>query len=538
MSAGKEIGSMPPRDEAETGSKAAPQAESARGKRRPPTLEGTAEEILSAPDATGTATAPKMAEATEAAARTQKAAEPVEPFVRPIAETTSSVPSHGKPPRADEKPGAKPASAAIPPSPKALPPEKKRGLLPIAVAACFGGIVGGGSVLAGLPYVMPYFLPRNPEVPALTSRLATLEQQAKAPPANPLAERLAGAEQKLAKLEPVIESARAQGETARTRAEILAAEVKRLDEALKEIPKGAPKPVVLPEGQTVDLAPLEARLATLDGKIAATEAGLAPLEQKLGNAAAGASDASKTAAKAGELATDAGKTAAKAGELATEAGRTATEASKTAGSTAATVAQLAERLAGAEFRTEARLKDMQGLQAQATAAPILASLGGIRGALERGEGFATELAALEALGVASEKLVPLKAIAAAPPPPPRQLAGQFAALVPQITAPPALPKDASLTDKLWANASGLVKVRAAGEAPGDDPAAVSARVQAAFGRGDLAAATTEISKLSAEGQALAKAVSAAAQARLAAAAAIKTIEQDTFTALAAQKRAP
>ncbi len=510
MSAGKETGNTLPRDDAETRRRAAPQAESARGKRRPPTLEGTAEEIMPAPDANQTTATAKMTEPTETEALMQKAAEPTEPLARPVTETTASAPGHKKAaqvPRVDEQQTVKPASG-----PLAVPP-KKRGFLPLAIAAGFGGILGGGAVLA----VLPYLLPRNPEIPALASRLGTLEQQAKAQPANPLTERLASAEQKLAKLEPVVEASRAQGEAARARAETLAADVKRLEEA----PRESPRPVMLPAGQTIDLAPLEARLTALDGRIAAIESGLPPLEQKLGTAA---SDAVRAAAKASELAGDAGKVAIEAG--------------KTAGSTAATLAQLTERLAGAESRTEARLKDVPVLQAQASAAPILAGLAGIRGALERGENFATELAALEALGVAATRLAPLKAIAAAPPPPSRLLVGQFTALVPQITAPPALPKDASLTDKLWANASGLVKIRAASEAPGDDPAAVASRVQAALGRGDLAAATAEIGKLPTEGQALAKPVLAAAQARMAATAAIKAIEQDTFTALAAQKRAP
>ena len=74
-------------------------------------------------------------------------------------------------------------------------------------------------------------------------------------------------------------------------------------------------------------------------------------------------------------------------------------------------------------------------------------------------------------------------------------------------------RDAGFLDRLQASAEKLVRVRPVDEAPGDDPAAVVARIEVRAAQADLAGALAELAKLPALLRARAQGWIAKAQAR-------------------------
>ena len=117
-------------------------------------------------------------------------------------------------------------------------------------------------------------------------------------------------------------------------------------------------------------------------------------------------------------------------------------------------------------------------------------------AVERGRPFAVELAAAKALAADPSGLAPLDAFAAAGVPTPSALDRELSALEPALleAAAPAAP-DRGILGRLQANAQKLIRIRPIDEVPGDDPAAIIARVEVRSMHGDLPGALAEIVKL-------------------------------------------
>ncbi len=110
----------------------------------------------------------------------------------------------------------------------------------------------------------------------------------------------------------------------------------------------------------------------------------------------------------------------------------------------------------------------------------------LRSAVERGEPFAQELAAVKPLVPDAAATVPLEPFAATGVPRTAALARELSQLGgAMLNAAGAPPRDGGIMDRLAQNAERLVRIRPINEAPGDDPATVVARADAKATHGDL-----------------------------------------------------
>ncbi len=154
----------------------------------------------------------------------------------------------------------------------------------------------------------------------------------------------------------------------------------------------------------------------------------------------------------------------------------------------------------------------------------------LRDAVERGRGFAAELAAVRPLLSDASVLTPLEPFAANGVPRAGTLARELTQLAPKILAIGA-PREASLMDKLQAGAQRLVRVRPVGEAQGDDPAAIMARAETKAGQGNLAGAVADLGALPEAMRALARDWIAKAEAQAAAISSARRIADSAVAAL-------
>ena len=97
----------------------------------------------------------------------------------------------------------------------------------------------------------------------------------------------------------------------------------------------------------------------------------------------------------------------------------------------------------------------------------------LRAAVERGEPFAQELAAVQTAGAGRARSAPLEPFAASGVPRAAALARELSQLTgPMLAAAGGAPREGGFIDRLQANAERLVRIRPINEAPGDDPATV------------------------------------------------------------------
>jgi len=284
----------------------------------------------------------------------------------------------------------------------------------------------------------------------------------------------------------------------------LNARLEKIERAMNA-PRGDPalsNRVAAAEAQTKTLGDALAALRGRVDEIAATGAGAA----KAADIALNAAETAKTASEA------ATKTAVQRGDLDALAQRIMALESAVKALTAAT----APLTAGADDRT-ARLT----IAAQA-----------LRSALERGAPYQTELATLHALGLDQNATAPLEPFAATGLPTAATLARELEALVPALQDAATPPTgDATFLGRLTANAQKLVRISPAGAPPGNDPAAVVARVRFDAAHADIAAALADINALPDPAKSLAAAWSKKAAAREAALAAGRQIDADALAAL-------
>jgi hypothetical protein len=158
-------------------------------------------------------------------------------------------------------------------------------------------------------------------------------------------------------------------------------------------------------------------------------------------------------------------------------------------------------------------------------------------AVERGRPFTAELKAAQSQAADAGALAPLEAFAATGVPNAGELARELSSLEPALLqAARAGSSEAGFLEKLQANAERLVRIRPIEEVPGDEPAAVIARIEFKAVRGDLAGALTELGNLPANVRAPAQAWIDKAQARAAALAASRAFAADALAALARPSR--
>jgi hypothetical protein len=160
----------------------------------------------------------------------------------------------------------------------------------------------------------------------------------------------------------------------------------------------------------------------------------------------------------------------------------------------------------------------------------------LRSAVDSGDPIAAELAALRPYTSDTALLASLEAFAMSGVPSSRDLARELSALLPTLIAAAKPPQgDGGVLDRIQSTAGHLVRVRRVGEAPGDDAAAVLARIEAKAARGDISGTLAEFAKLPPAVRAPAEAWIQKAKQR---SAAIDAAERLAAATLAALKPAP
>jgi hypothetical protein len=315
----------------------------------------------------------------------------------------------------------------------------------------------------------------------------------------------------------------------------------------------------------VDLAPVTRRIETLDQARAALETRIAALEQRPVPTGGGA-PAAAPAAPPVDLAPirteiDALKTAVEA-VAAAQTARPATPPAPAA--PAIDMGDVDRRIAAAVSPQSNRIAEIAGsvqmLQAEVKAAAaagatvgekvaaleaarteagdagrraaLVVGLGALRAAVDRGQPYAAELKAAQALGLpapASEALAPHAERGLATT---GALAQRFSALSPALMrAAPGPAAEGTLLERLTASAQSLVRIRPVGEAAGDDVPTVIARVEAKLRRGDLAGALSDFDRLPEPVRALGADWAAEARARAAAETSLRRLSAEAAGAL-------
>ena len=156
----------------------------------------------------------------------------------------------------------------------------------------------------------------------------------------------------------------------------------------------------------------------------------------------------------------------------------------------------------------------------------------LRGAVERGDPFTHELAAVKPLVPDAAALAPLEPFAATGVPRAAVLARELSQLSgPMLSAAGTAPREGGIFDRIQQNAERLVRIRPINETPGDDAATVVARADAKAQHGDLTGAVSELAALPASVRAPAEAWMKKAQAQIAALAAARGLADNAIGTL-------
>jgi len=230
------------------------------------------------------------------------------------------------------------------------------------------------------------------------------------------------------------------------------------------------------------------------------------------------------------------------------------EASKRADAAAAAVAALAQKVAAAP-QPSVQKSDFDALASRVTAVELseksmeaalakrpqgddragrlAAAATALKSAVERGDAFAAELAALKALGADPKSVAVLEPFASTGLPKPTVLAREFSDLQPALLrAAGAAPHDGGgFLEKLQLHAEKLVRIHPVEEVAGDDPAAIIERAEVKTSRGDFAGALTELAALPEAARAPAAAWMKQAQMRVAALDAVRQLTSDALAGL-------
>ncbi len=302
----------------------------------------------------------------------------------------------------------------------------------------------------------------------------------------------------------------------------LAAKVDDLEKRVTALPVGAP--AAAPD--TAGLAALDTKLGDLAGRIDALQTNvasipkvdLAPLQARLDDL-----DRRLTEADHRGVAIGAALAALPKLDIAPLQAATAGLDKRVAGlETTLSAPKAGDRV------TEARAV---GDSDTARAAPLAVVAQAVTRALDDGRPFGAEMDALKSLGVDDASLAPLSALAAKGAPTVEMLKAQWASVEPDVLKA-VQPKGDTVLDRFAAGARALVQVRPVGAAAtAEDPASLSARIDAALDRRDLADALAEWAKLPEAGRAASQAWADAARARLDAGAAAQALVSRAITML-------
>jgi len=209
-----------------------------------------------------------------------------------------------------------------------------------------------------------------------------------------------------------------------------------------------------------------------------------------------------------------------------EALAAAREARVRADAGAAELAELAQKIPGASAAERSELEALTNRTAALERRAKVVESGNrslrlalaataLNSAVERGDAFAGELAAVKALGADAKLVAALEPFAATGVPPAATLARQFSELAPSLQKAGA-PAGEGVLARLQVNAEKLIRIRRVDEPAGSDAGAVVARAEAKVARGDMAGAASELASLPPDARAPAEAWIKRVQARSAA----------------------
>jgi hypothetical protein len=349
----------------------------------------------------------------------------------------------------------------------------------------------------------------------LRAEVASLRARPSAPPATPSPDQLAALEQRLTALERRPVAAPAPAPTAPIGD--LVKRVEGLEQGLRQALAARPAP----EAGANAPAPAAAEAQALAARLAAVE-----------SVASAAEDSAKNALQAANR---------------------AVEASARPASPPVDLRPLETRLQGLDQRlaaaeTEARSLKTEALareapvaalarRSEATSLAVVAQT--IGQAIEQGAPFDAALAAAAGLGAEAAKIAPLQAVAKTGVPTARAIALLWAAegrAAFEATQEPEA--DQGWIDRLKAGAARVVRVRPVGETPGDDPAALIGRIDAALGRGAIGEAFAAWNRLPEPAKAASRGFADAARKRVAAEEAVKALTSGAVADIARSKGAP
>jgi hypothetical protein len=306
---------------------------------------------------------------------------------------------------------------------------------------------------------------------------------------------------------------------------------------------GRPAPASLDPKQ---LDALSSRLAQLESSLSTRLATAEGAARSAGDTAKAASDAAKTATDTGKAASDTAalanrridETAALAREARSQADAAASTASRNNPESArADLEALANRIAAVEKNAtaaEAELAKRVAAPPDDRAGRLAVAALSLRGTVERGDPFTTELVAAKALGADPKTLAALEPYAAAGLPSPSSLSRELGKIAPQMQRAAGTTAENGFIEKLQANAERLVRIRPIEDVPGDDPATVIGRIEIKTAQNDIAGALAELRKLPAPVRAPAEDWARRAEGRNAA---LESAKSFAATALAALGKA-
>jgi hypothetical protein len=251
---------------------------------------------------------------------------------------------------------------------------------------------------------------------------------------------------------------------------------------------------------------LNSRVLALDAKVTSIEQKISLLDQRLGTAETGLRQAvdafAATSKKLDDVSSGLGdtmntaKSAAAASQAAqadaTRALTTTSEPPPAAADKPVDLQPVEDRLA----RLEAKIAEPK-LEGRATVDRVPAANNpsldnaaaqtvvaqSLLETIDRGQSFSPHLAALETLGADPSALAVLKPLAETGVPQLSSLSDRFARVAGQIAAGDNRTRDGeNLFDRAWRSITGLIRVRPLGDAPGEDPAALVARIESALAR--------------------------------------------------------
>ncbi len=200
---------------------------------------------------------------------------------------------------------------------------------------------------------------------------------------------------------------------------------------------------------------------------------------------------------------------------------------------------LANRVAAVERSEKAVAAELAKRPADAgdRSLRLVVAASALKGAVERGDPFAAELASVKTIAADSKAfdpkiLAPLEPLATAGVPTAAVLARELAGVTPSLSqAAGAPPRDGGFLEKLQAGAEKLVRIRPTDEIAGNDPAAIVARIEVKASQADISGALAELAKLPAAARAPAEAWIKKTELRMAALEATRRISADALSGL-------